>query len=1111
MNHKRELRLFSALDDTSAPQRTGLGLKRLSLAATALLALGGTGCFRSSGFQETPVVVEAIPEFNGDRVLGLKAMSGPGDYYLGNDFIQVAVDGTRFGDLSQKPIAGAAGGGSIVDAGYLTLDTSYTRVDIPSDSLERLTPIVNQDPSLELVFDTYVTNSTIDPSTLTMTGYLLDPNHRIHTVSGGTNPALGGAASTDSAGRVLGVSVTHTLSLGKLDRFMTLSTTIVNNSGTGLGLRSIGDYLVQNSAGYRFAVPAGLDITGRPLAVNWGMQIPGSDWGSPIATAVQAPYVAFVATEPGAATTDSHATIGMMSVDAPTCMVTSDPQDVLGHADLPSFSHQIAVGSLPLPPTGVAAGGSLSYNRRLYLTGGPSSAGSNQTAGIWNTMVVDRYQGTNINPNANNSTQGLWPQDYGTLLFSLSGSAQTQGPLPTEVRVERQVGGSLANPVWLPERVEYQEPGENVVSQTSFHGSSTTALVLVGTYRLVVTNAVGTQTTSVAVNQASGLRPLLEGPIYIYPYQFFSIGGTDILCPEAATIVSEAGTVVRSLYTPHFFSTAPANAPTGSLQPSRIVIKGQGVPDPWMKRSRVTQDYYSAVTKADAIAPGANPGQFQIRAGNEMFGTAFAGGTETRYFWVPNGQSTGQLTDNGNPVISGGTYRAYATQGPLSQLQYLDFTAYDGQGENTHPFIIWNQGLPSGWTTFDLPGPGQSTTGGLLPFEKLASGMAEGVQIIGHTEQDLETDGDGLYNEFTWDFNAAGFNTSQLTAIGSDPFVVGGRTSVLPGYGTVTSLFTPAATRIRYGGAIQPDSWTLADFITQSQGKYVVVHRPRGPQGLFTLMGDPVGQVGMGSKWMSGSGIYAVGTTNGGFDAIELLRAEGFDGTNPDPWFQEFLQVRQDWFGLLNQQTPTHFTKALGLSSAKFSLLTPVGLARTYLQAAPVQTTPILYNSNGTLQAPVWGVPLVQDLSTVLAGLQAGAAVASTGPFLDVTVGATGPGGLVKGPMPTATVNVALYNSIWMPVDEVRIIVNGKLAQTIDPATLAPSASDARLSTGAFQVPMPATGTGAWVVVEAGVRLTQTGPYAVGTPWNFIQRGIYPIAVTNPIFVDVTGNGYTHP
>ena len=54
-------------------------------------------------------------------------------------------------------------------------------------------------------------------------------------------------------------------------------------------------------------------------------------------------------------------------------------------------------------------------------------------------------------------------------------------------------------------------------------------------------------------------------------------------------------------------------------------------------------------------------------------------------------------------------------------------------------------------------------------------------------------------------------------------------------------------------------------------------------------------------------------------------------------------------------------------------------------------------------------------------------------------------------------------------------------------------------------------GKSAWIVVEAGVPLNTTGAYKAGTPWNQIMRGIYPIAVTNPIFVDVTGSGYTAP
>ena len=89
--------------------------------------------------------------------------------------------------------------------------------------------------------------------------------------------------------------------------------------------------------------------------------------------------------------------------------------------------------------------------------------------------------------------------------------------------------------------------------------------------------------------------------------------------------------------------------------------------------------------------------------------------------------------------------------------------------------------------------------------------------------------------------------------------------------------------------------------------------------------------------------------------------------------------------------------------------------------------------------------------------------------------------------------------------------MNGAVVATVPANTLAQSATDVRLRTGSFKVALPTGGSGAWIVVEAGVPLAQTGPFAQGTPWSYIMRGIYPIAVANPIFIDVTGHGYTHP
>ena len=114
----------------------------------------------------------------------------------------------------------------------------------------------------------------------------------------------------------------------------------------------------------------------------------------------------------------------------------------------------------------------------------------------------------------------------------------------------------------------------------------------------------------------------------------------------------------------------------------------------------------------------------------------------------------------------------------------------------------------------------------------------------------------------------------------------------------------------------------------------------------------------------------------------------------------------------------------------------------------------------------------------MLAALQSGAAVASTGPFLDVSVAGAGPGGLVQSPG-AASVNLAinLWMTDWMPVDEVRVIVNGiqtpvtlngTSMTSISPASLVQAGSDPRLFTATVQVPMPTGGTDAWIVVEAG-------------------------------------------
>lgn len=1007
-----------------------------------LWSVATVGCYRATGIQRPPALASEIPAIGGDRVHGLKAQAGPGDYFLGNDYLELAVDGSILGE--RDAIGGASAGGSIVDVGYVGLDTSFHRVSVPSDMIERLTPVVNQDPDLPLVFDRYRPVNESGESRIEMTGYIHD---RLHKLSG---------ASWDAQDLVRGVTVTHVVTLGKNDRFFKLSTTVANAAGVALPLRNIADYLQQQGGGFRVIVPATHDLNGSPVS-GWGAEIPapGANWSAPLDSAVKAHLVALVGTEPGADSLDSHIALGLLPVDSDQVAVSADPQASLSEYR-PRFSARMAAGSLPV--ASLPAGQSLSYNRRLYVTGGTTLGSNqpNQSSGIVNSLEFER------------SVLRNW--DYGVVTFSTFGTAARTGPLPVEVRWERDLGGGS----WQLERVDWMEPAE--LQQFSVQsGSSTGAILRTGTYRIQVRNRDRALVMNLFTDVLSTDRPDLATPLLVAKDKNFYI--SESLAPERDLVLTASGSVNTLLFSQHQLSARERDGEDGMFQPLRFTVTGTGgTAAPDIRRIRSLGGQFDPYSKAKAIA-GINQGAYQFVAGNSVFGATFAAATPGICF------------------LPKGSYEILATRGPQSRLDRTPVQAFDGQVLTSHSHIVFPSPLPSTWTSFDLPGPSQITLGGYLPAERLASALAENVQVVGAAEVDLHIDADNQYNDFRMEFSTSLNTDAQRTAILNDPFVVGGRTSTLVDasqrpWGTVTALWVPAATAERNRGALSSRSWGLADFLTQAQGKYSVVHRPRGPQGLFTLRGfDPAVALGSGvNAWWNQSGPLSIGATHGGFDGLELLRAEGFDPAAPNAWFTEFKTVRRDWFALLNQQRPTAFTKGLGLSAARYSLDTPVGLARTYLK--------------------IGGATLSQSsLGEVLNALKSGAAVASTGPLLDVTLAGVGPGGLATA-SGTASLSVHLYATDWMPVDEVRIVVNGQVVQTLDPATFA-SGSDWRQRSATVPVQLP--GKDCWIVVEAGVPLATTGVYRAGTPWNQIQKGIYPIAVTNPIFVDVTGGGYTPP
>lgn len=1020
-----------------------------------ILAAGGTGCFRATGVARPTVAVEEIPASGGDRVAGLKATAGPGDFYLGNDSVQMAVDGAAFGDREGQ--FGAPSGGAILDVGTISLDQSFKRVSMPMDMVEQLGPVANQDPQLPLVFDQFIPVTEQNTVSLEMRGGLLDPTGKL-------------GVATDAQGRVTGVSVKHRILLNKAETFFTLETTLTNTGTAGLPIRNIGDHLSQRGGGFRFVVPAVASFTGTPLN-SWGVEIPGSNFSTPLTTSVQAPMVALMGAESAGNTLDSHASLGILPLGVDQVLVASDAQHALTELR-PRFPNRLVVGS-PAQAS-LPAGQSLTYRRRLYVVGGISAAAAlpAQATSVFNEMSQAR--------------SGLRGGDLGILVFNTFGTALSGGPLQTELRFERYLGtnpavdpAADADPThWTLERVEWRETGEIPASSGALGiflpaVPSTRVAGTTQPYRITATNALQSYTLYLGTNSQDSTRPYLPTPIT--PTKALAWHLAENLSPERGEVVDAAGNVLKQKQMVHAFSVRQGGTlEVAGLNPLRITLAGVGsTPDPNMQRRRHLASYYDQIYKGKVLA-GSNFAAYQYTAGNQIFGTAF------RY---PDGVAAG--------YFPAGDYLAYGTRGPLSYLDAIPVKSFEGQQDITHGFVALSSPLPTGWTSFDIPAPTQATTGGLNPGEMLSSALAEGIQVVARTEADMNTDPTALRTEFRTEIETPALTDAQRTAIGADPFVVGARSSSLPD-GFATALFIPTPTSTRNGGARPSKGWTLADFITQAEGGYTVVHRPRGPQGLFTVRGfNPAVALGTGvNAWWTQTGPVSLGKRQGDFDALELIRAEGCDPANPTAWFTELKTVRADWFALLKQQRPEAFTKGLGLSASIYSYDTPVGLARTYLKvgASLSQTT----------------------LTPVLDSLRTGAAVASTGPMLDVTVNGVAPGGLVAGPAATVSVTIALYAPDWVPVDEVRLVVNG-VAQVVPLSSFTASTTDFRLRTATLTgVAMPA-GKDAWVVVEAGVPLATTGVYQAGTPWNRIMRGIYPVAISNPIFVDVNGGGYTPP
>jgi hypothetical protein len=249
-----------------------------------------------------------------------------------------------------------------------------------------------------------------------------------------------------------------------------------------------------------------------------------------------------------------------------------------------------------------------------------------------------------------------------------------------------------------------------------------------------------------------------------------------------------------------------------------------------------------------------------------------------------------------------------------------------------------------------------------------------------------------------------------------------------------------------------------------------------------------------------GPGVSGVSNPDGirniDFDVMEIGNGTGING---------YLALRRDWFSLLNQMdgTTVPFIGGTGVSDSHRVTLETAGYFRTYV--GRVGDDPSALN--------------VTDFNN---NIKAGNMMATTGPYIEfyaeeLAGSRAGLGQTLAPSSSDITLHIRVLASNWIPVEEVRIYANGFLAASFD-ATTSPNVKQApnnprsrfKKYTRRFEAEIPfSLPVDTWFVVEAGVKLS---PPPTPPPFvAMIVPGNEPIGFTNPIFIDLAGDGFDPP
>jgi hypothetical protein len=404
--------------------------------------------------------------------------------------------------------------------------------------------------------------------------------------------------------------------------------------------------------------------------------------------------------------------------------------------------------------------------------------------------------------------------------------------------------------------------------------------------------------------------------------------------------------------------------------------------------------------------------------------------------------------------LPAGTYLAAASHGPEFSVDHRVIEVLEG--ENPDLVLVIDRVVETpGLISFDPHMHTSKSDGQPSVSERIKSVVAEGIEVLVATDHNFVTD-----------------YAPTLKSLGLDKEL-----TVIPGSEVTTPdviHYNTYPMELRPGdlgnGAIMAAADTATPLFAASRNKnpgaILEVNHPRaGDLGYFNNLNLDLE-----------SAATALAGLDLNFDLLEVLNGPYFYSSN-----QEAIE---DWFHLLNRG---YVFPIVGSSDSHGIDREEPGYSRTYVSLPDEKGKPL-------------------DQADFLAALRKGRSFISNGPLIAFSVNAQpAPGDLVQAKGGKVDISLRVWGAPWVEVDEVRLVFNGE-RRIIFPVRN----KGGLIEKFAQEIAVTLT-KDTYVCVEAMGRKTLFPVLQRPSETGLLEDGNLPYALTNPVFVDVDGNGGFDP